>query len=227
MPSRIQLEQLVIHDMRKPGYGMPVGQIVAGKCPTDRVRAEAILYVRIADDVCIIIHGEERMMMHWQVNDQGNNCQYRGQKPRPLSKRAQQVLRRRGNWAGVPRGLTLGFPFGSARAHTGFLNSTILSAGGLPFVAAVNHEVRYPDRLRSGLAPTFSFLSETSACPVRPIGEYEEVSYSLICFRRTAGDLRFHRLRPDSGGRRALHFRRLLQLPACGRIAGQAEPPGP
>jgi hypothetical protein len=81
VPGRVELEHLVIQDVREPGHGMPVGQVVAGEGPSDRIRTEPVLDVRIAHHVGVIIHGEERMMMNRQVSDESYSDQGSSQSP--------------------------------------------------------------------------------------------------------------------------------------------------
>jgi hypothetical protein len=55
MSGRVQVKELIVERVGKPGKGMPVGVLRGGPCPGDRRGAESIVDVWIFSDVAIVV----------------------------------------------------------------------------------------------------------------------------------------------------------------------------
>src|SRR5664280_3514412 len=75
MASRFELKELAIQGVRKPGHGMPIGLIVAGESPLDRVPVESGLNVDIFRDVGVVVVIDEWVMRRRVVERDGGDDQ--------------------------------------------------------------------------------------------------------------------------------------------------------
>ena len=79
MASRIKLKKLAIQGVREPGQRMPIGLIVGGECPLDRVPVEPVLNVNVLGDIAIVVVIDERMMNRRVVKSERWRLQGQGQ----------------------------------------------------------------------------------------------------------------------------------------------------
>ena len=72
MSRRIEVEKLIIHDVRKPGQRMPVRLRVRRKCPPDRFPGQALAEMGVFSDVAIVVEVNKgvltRPVKHTQSN---------------------------------------------------------------------------------------------------------------------------------------------------------------
>jgi hypothetical protein len=68
----IQVEQLAVKHMGKPGYRMPVAGVVGGKCPPDVVKGKACCNVLIFGYVHTVIEINKLTAQHRPVGKEGN-----------------------------------------------------------------------------------------------------------------------------------------------------------
>ena len=55
----VRAKELAIGYMRKPGERMPVGAVVRGECPADRLRRHALFDVIVPEDVILVVDIDE------------------------------------------------------------------------------------------------------------------------------------------------------------------------
>ena len=79
----IQLKKLAIQGVREPGQRMPVGLIVSGERPLDRVPLQAGLHVHVFRDVDGVVVVDERMLVYRIVEREGRDRQQKAQDPGP------------------------------------------------------------------------------------------------------------------------------------------------
>ena len=103
MASRFELKELAIQGVRKPGHGMPIGLIVAGESPLDRVPVEPGLNVDIFRDVGVVVVIDEWVMNRRVVERGGSDYQQKTENKYSLRWSSEQARPQR------RRSLLLGF----------------------------------------------------------------------------------------------------------------------
>ncbi len=79
MSRRIETKKLIIQCVRKPAQRNPVGHVESGERPHHRFPAQAVMHVRVVDNVHIVIEAAEGMGVHRVVNRDGRNDQQKAE----------------------------------------------------------------------------------------------------------------------------------------------------
>src|SRR5271167_2250 len=67
VPSRIELKKPVIEGVREPGQRMPVGRIVGGEGPCQRVPGQTRFHVEVIGHIFVVIVVDEWMVIYRKV----------------------------------------------------------------------------------------------------------------------------------------------------------------
>ena len=91
MASRIELKELAIQGVREPGHGMPIGLIVSGESPRDRVPGEPGLNVEVLGDIAVVVVIDERVMNRRIVKNDGGDHEDKTENKGSLLARVNRV----------------------------------------------------------------------------------------------------------------------------------------
>src|SRR5690349_721236 len=75
MTAGVQMEQLPVERMGKPGQGMPVSGVKAGQGPTQVGPGEPVLDVPVLDDVAKIVKVDELVVCNRPINEEDGSRQ--------------------------------------------------------------------------------------------------------------------------------------------------------
>ena len=92
MASRIELKELPVQSVRKPGHGMPIGLIVGGESPRDRVPGEPRLNVVVLGDIAVVVVIDERVMNRRVVKSRGGDYEDKAENQGTLRWLSEQAL---------------------------------------------------------------------------------------------------------------------------------------
>src|ERR1039458_7633850 len=84
MASRIELKELAIRGVRQPCQGMPIGSIVGGESPRDRIPVKPGLSVDILGDIDVIVVIDEWVLDRRVVKNDGGDYQDKAENKRSL-----------------------------------------------------------------------------------------------------------------------------------------------
>src|ERR1017187_1760048 len=94
MASRIELKELPIQGVRKPGHRMPIGLIEAGESPRYGVPGKSCLNVEVARDIAVVVVIDERMMNRRGVENKRGDYQGKAENHGSLLRLAEPARRR-------------------------------------------------------------------------------------------------------------------------------------
>jgi hypothetical protein len=90
MAAGVQIEQVDIQRMRKPGYGMPVSGVVRGESPSHGVPVKTISDMSVVGNVNVVVVVDEGMAFDRIIKSNGKNDKQKTKKVEMPAGRSQQ-----------------------------------------------------------------------------------------------------------------------------------------
>ncbi len=120
--GRVELKKLAIQSVGKPGHRMPVGRVVGGESPRDRIPGEPRLNVDVVSNIGVVVVIDEGVMNRRVVENDGGDDQDKAENQgsllRPSEPGPSEAARCRLRRSALLRFLANMFGFQTSSSHS-------------------------------------------------------------------------------------------------------------